>query len=107
MSLEHAVARASQTTNSAHAEAVKTIVEKPDTTIVLPVTAACPLPSPEQVFVEWLLWVPRGADLCSVAREQIAAIDRRGSYHPNIQYLRTLLDAVAGGCTRRQTSTNL
>jgi hypothetical protein len=107
MSLDHAVARSSDTTHSAHAEAVKTVVEKPDTAIVLPVAAARPLPSPEQAFAEWLLWVPPGADLRAVARAQVAAIDRRGSRHPNVQYLRTLLLAVAGGCTRRQTSTNL
>jgi hypothetical protein len=78
-----------------------------DTMIGVPVTAASSLPSPEQVFAEWLLWVPRGADLCAAAREQIAAIDQRGFHHPDIQYLRTLLVALAGGCTRRQTSTNL
>jgi hypothetical protein len=62
-----------------------------------------PLSSPEQVFADWLLWVPRGADLSAAARAQIASIDRRGSFHPDVQYLRTLLIAVAGGCPRRQT----
>jgi hypothetical protein len=85
MSLEHVSAR------------------NPDTMIVVPVPAARPLPSPEQVFADWLLWVPQGADLSAAAREQIASIDRRGSLHPGAQYLRTLLVAVAGGCPRRQT----
>lgn len=61
----------------------------------------CPLPPPEKVFADWLLWVPRNADLCAAAREQIALIDRCGSHHPDLQFLRTLLAAVAGGSRDR------
>jgi len=102
MSLDHAVAHALETSHSGHVETLKTPAEKPDTTIVVPPASLGLLPSPEQVFAEWLLWVPRDADLCVAAREQIASIDRRGSRHPNVQYLRTLLRAVAEGESRRQ-----
>jgi hypothetical protein len=71
------------------------------------VTAACPLPSPEKVFADWLRSVPRGADLCAAAREQMALIDRRASPHPDVQFLRTLLAAVAGECTWRKPFANL
>lgn len=69
--------------------------------------AACPLPSPEKVFADWLRSVPRGADLCAAAREQIALIDRRASPHPDLQFLRRLLAAVAGECTWRKPFANL
>jgi hypothetical protein len=57
--------------------------------------SVCPLPSPEKVFADWLLWVPLGVDLRAAAREQIALIDRYGAHHPDIKFLRTLLAAVA------------
>ena len=57
------------------------------------------IPSPETVFIDWLLWLPRGANLRAAAREQIALIDRRTSLHPDVQFLRTLLAAVADDCT--------
>jgi hypothetical protein len=65
-----------------------------------------PLPSPETVFVDWLLWLPRDADLRAAAREQIALIDRRAPLHPDVQFLRTLLAAVADDCKWRQPFTN-
>lgn len=55
-----------------------------------------PLPPPEEVFADWLLSVPHGADLEAAARRQIALIDRHGSLHPGLQCLRLLLVAVAG-----------
>ena len=57
------------------------------------------IPSPETVFIDWLLWLPPGANLRAAAREQIALIDRRASLHPDVQFLRTLLAAVADDCT--------
>ena len=58
--------------------------------------AASPLPPPEEVFADWLMSVPHGADLAAAARRQIALIDRRMPFHPDVQCLRMLLVAVAG-----------
>lgn len=58
--------------------------------------AISPLAPPEEVFADWLLSVPHGADLRHAARRQIALIDRRRSLHPDVQVLRVLLAAVAG-----------
>ena len=55
-----------------------------------------PLPSPEDVFIDWLMSVPHGDCLEAAARYQIEMIDRRMSLHPDVQCLRTLLLAVAG-----------
>jgi len=55
-----------------------------------------PLPPPEEVFADWLMSVPHSADLAAAARKQIALIDRRMSFHPDVQCLRMLLAAVAG-----------
>lgn len=58
--------------------------------------AISPLPPPEEVFMDWLMSVPHGADLEAAARRQIALIDRRMPFHPDVQCLRMLLVAVAG-----------
>ena len=58
--------------------------------------AVSPLPPPEEVFADWLMSVPHGADLAAAARRQIALIDRRMLFHPDVQCLRMLLVAVAG-----------
>ncbi len=58
--------------------------------------AISPLPPPEEVFADWLLSVPHGVDLATAARRQIALIDRRMPFHPDVQCLRMLLVAVAG-----------
>lgn len=55
-----------------------------------------PLPPPEEVFVDWLMSMPHGADIEAAARRQIASIDRRMPLHPDAQRLRVLLVAVAG-----------
>lgn len=55
-----------------------------------------PLPPPEEVFADWLLSVPHGADLEAAARKQIALIDQHMSFHPDVQCLRMLLVSVAG-----------
>jgi hypothetical protein len=105
--------RAPRSGGSICAEADTTIVAKPDTVVarqalgLRTVAAVCPLLSPEKVFVEWLLWVPRGANLCAAAREQLALIDRCASHHPDVQFLRMLLAAVAGDSTGRKPFTNL
>jgi len=58
--------------------------------------AISPLPPPEEVFVDWLMSVPHGADLATAARRQIELIDRRMPLHPHVQCLRMLLVAVEG-----------
>jgi hypothetical protein len=58
--------------------------------------AVSPLPPPEEVFADWLMSVPHGADIAAAARRQIALIDRRMPFHPDVQCLRMLLVAVAG-----------
>jgi hypothetical protein len=55
-----------------------------------------PLPPPEEVFIDWLMAVPHGADIEEAARRKIAVIDRCGSLHPDVFKLRTLLAVVAG-----------
>lgn len=57
-----------------------------------------PLPPPEEVFVDWLLSVPRGFSIEAAARQQIALIDRRATLHPDVQCLRALLVAMTGDC---------
>lgn len=64
-----------------------------------------PLPPPDEVFADWLLSVPHGADLEAAARQQIALIDSHVPLHPDVQCLRTLLVAVAGsGCWPKPVS---
>jgi len=58
--------------------------------------AVSPLPPPQEVFLDWLMSVPHGADLAAAARRQIALIDRRMPFHPDVQCLRMLLVAIAG-----------
>ena len=41
-----------------------------------------PLPSPEEVFIDWLMSVPHGDSLEAAARYQIEMIDRRMSLIP-------------------------
>ncbi|RST86450.1 hypothetical protein EJC49_10725 [Aquibium carbonis] len=54
-----------------------------------------PLPPPDEVFADWLLSVPHGADLAADARRQVELIDARGVTHPDVACLRMLLVAVA------------
>ncbi len=69
--------------------------------------AISPLPPPEEIFADWLLSVPHGANLEAAARRQIALIDRRASLHPDVQCLRTLLVAIAGDYDWRKPIANL
>lgn len=57
--------------------------------------AISPLPPPEEVFADWLMSVPAGISLEIAAQRQIELIDRRGSIHPDVTVLRSLLAAVA------------
>ncbi|PLP58874.1 hypothetical protein CYK37_14580 [Mesorhizobium loti] len=54
-----------------------------------------PPPPPEEVFTDWLMSVPAGVSLEIAAQRQVALIDRRGSLHPDVVVLRSLLAAVA------------
>jgi hypothetical protein len=69
--------------------------------------AISPLPPPEEVFADWLMSVPHDADLAAAARKQIALIDRRMPFHPDVQCLRMLLVAVAGDGSWRAPERNL
>lgn len=53
-------------------------------------------PPPEDVFADWLMPVPHGADIEVAARGQIEIIDARFPLHAHVQCLRMLLVAVAG-----------
>jgi len=55
-----------------------------------------PLPPPDEVFADWLLSVPHGADIATAARRQVELIDDRGLTHPDVACLRMLLVAIAG-----------
>lgn len=65
------------------------------------------LPNPEDVFARWLLSVPPETDVEQSARDQIALIDRSNSRHRDVQVLRALLAAVAGGAEPRLPHSNL
>ena len=54
-----------------------------------------PLPPPDEVFADWLLSVPHGADIAAAARRQVELIDARATAHPDVACLRLLLVAVA------------
>jgi len=60
------------------------------------IAALSPLPPPEEVFIDWLMSVPHDADLEVAAQRKIEVIDRRGTLHPDVLRLRTLLAVVAG-----------
>jgi hypothetical protein len=66
-----------------------------------------PLPPPEEVFADWLMSVPRDADIEAAARRQIEVIDRRASFHPDVRCLRMLLVAVADDACWRPPVPNL
>jgi hypothetical protein len=66
-----------------------------------------PLPPPEEVFVDWLMSLPHGANIEVAAQRQIALIDRRTPLLPDLQCLRTLLVSVAGAAHWRTPVSNL
>lgn len=51
---------------------------------------------PEDVFMVWLIGLPRGADVPHAAREEIAKIDRASSSHVGVSRLRDLFAQAAG-----------
>ena len=55
---------------------------------------------PEAVFISWLLWQPRGADLAAEALKEIAKLSRHRRKHPDIERLRALFMTLAGGSKR-------
>lgn len=51
---------------------------------------------PESVFISWLLWQPRGADLAAEAWKEVQKLSRYESADPDIARLRTLFASLAG-----------
>lgn len=51
---------------------------------------------PESVFISWLLWQPRGADLASEALKEVQKLARYGAADPDISRLRALFASLAG-----------
>ncbi|MGB3813024.1 MAG: hypothetical protein WA950_07340 [Shinella sp.] len=51
---------------------------------------------PESVFISWLLWQPRGADLAVEARKEVQKLARYGGADPDIARLRTMFASLAG-----------
>ena len=62
--------------------------------------AISPLPPPEQVFLDWLMWLPAEADVEAAARCEIARLDRRMPLAAEEERLRLLFQAVLGGGPR-------
>jgi hypothetical protein len=52
------------------------------------------LPSPEEVFFNWLVSLPNGVCVKDAARQQIALIERRSLRHSDARRLRTLFVSV-------------
>jgi hypothetical protein len=53
-----------------------------------------PLPPPEQVFLDWLLWLPADADIEAAARREIARLERRMPLADGTRRLRALFLAL-------------
>ncbi|OWJ64574.1 hypothetical protein [Inquilinus limosus] len=53
-----------------------------------------PLPPPEQVFLDWLMWLPAGADIEAAARREIARLDRRMPLAGGARRLRALFQTL-------------
>lgn len=51
---------------------------------------------PESVFISWLLWQPRGADLAVEALKEMQKLARYGGADPDIARLRSLFASLAG-----------
>lgn len=56
-----------------------------------------PLPPPEQVFLDWLMWLPADADIEAAARREIARLDRRMPLAGGARRLRSLFQALLAG----------
>ena len=51
---------------------------------------------PESVFISWLLWQPRGADLAAEALKEVQKLARCTSRDPDIARLKALFASLAG-----------
>lgn len=51
---------------------------------------------PESVFISWLLWQPRGADLAVEALKEVQKLARYDNADPDISRLRALFASLAG-----------
>jgi hypothetical protein len=51
---------------------------------------------PESVFISWLLWQPRGADLPAEALKEVQRLARYANRDPEIVRLRSLFATLAG-----------
>ncbi|MDX3928375.1 MAG: hypothetical protein QHC90_21545 [Shinella sp.] len=51
---------------------------------------------PEAVFISWLLWQPRGADLAVEALKEVQKLSRYQDRDPDIARLRSLFASLAG-----------
>lgn len=51
---------------------------------------------PESVFISWLLWQPRGADLPTEALKEVSKLARYKDRHPDIVRLRSMFESLAG-----------
>jgi hypothetical protein len=67
---------------------------RPEPTVAEPVS---PLPPPEQVFLDWLMWLPADADIEAAARREIARLDRRMPLAAGALRLRALFQALTAG----------
>ena len=51
---------------------------------------------PESVFISWLIWQPRGADLAVAAAKEISKLAPYQDRDPDIVRLRRLFEQLAG-----------
>ena len=51
---------------------------------------------PESVFISWLLWQPRGADLAVEALKEVRKLARYRGADPDVARLRALFVSLAG-----------
>nr|WP_314089807.1 hypothetical protein [uncultured Shinella sp.] len=51
---------------------------------------------PESVFISWLLWQPRGADLAVEALKEVEKLARCQSTDPDIVRLKAMFASLAG-----------
>jgi len=55
---------------------------------------------PESVFIAWLLWQPRGADLATEAAKELKKLAPYEDRDPDIVRLRSLFESLAGRSAR-------
>jgi hypothetical protein len=51
---------------------------------------------PESVFISWLLWQPRGADLAVEALKEMQKLSRYADDDPDVSRLKALFASLAG-----------